>query len=183
MAIGTLTFSNNLTLNGGSETLIQINKSLSPSNDLAQVTGNLLYGGTLVLTNAGATSFSAGDSFKIFSAANYSGAFTNLSPVIPGVNLAWNTNSLTNGILSVVSKPTPPPHFGAMNSSGSNFVFSGANGVPNWPYWVLTSTGLTLAPSQWMVIASNHFDAAGNFNLTSPPAASTPLNFYRLKLQ
>ena len=66
-----------------------INKSVSPSNAVAQVTGSLAYGGTLIITNLGATAFAAGDSFKLFNAANYSGTFANLLPVISGINLAW----------------------------------------------------------------------------------------------
>ncbi len=98
VAIGTLAFNNNLTLGGGSVTVMGINKGSVPSNDLAQVSGTLIYGGTLTITNLGPSDFSAGDSFKLFSAATFFGAFTNIVPAIPDINLAWNTNSLGTGI-------------------------------------------------------------------------------------
>jgi hypothetical protein len=154
-----------------------------PSNDVAQVTGNLLYGGTLVITNLGTNAFSAGDSFKLFNAAVYNGAFTNIVPAIPAVNLAWNTNSLTNGVLSIVAAPTPPPKFGGLNFSGGNLVFSGTSGVPGWTYYVLASTNMASPLSQWQRIATNPFDGNGNFNFTNPPDPNAPQTFFLLKLQ
>jgi alpha-galactosidase len=179
-AIGTLTFGNNLTLNGGSSTQMKLNKSLA-TNDVVKVTGTLNYGGTLVLTNLSGA-LANGDSFKLFSAANYSGAFTNISPAIPGINLAWNTNGLPNGILSVIASPTPPPKIAAMKMSGNNFVLSGSNGVSGWPYYVLTSTNVSLPVTNWTILLSNTFDGGGNFNFTNP--ANGPVQqFYLLKLQ
>jgi alpha-galactosidase len=182
-SIGTLTFNNDLMLSNGSTTVVEINKSVSPSNDLAQVTGNVIYGGTLLITNLATNSYTAGDSFKLFNAANYSGVFTNIVPAIPAVNLAWNTNTLTNGILSVVSKPTAPPHISGMNLNGNNFVFSGIGGVPNWTYYLLASTNLGQPTTNWTVVSTNAFDAGGNFNFTNPNAANLPPTFYLLKLR
>jgi len=178
----TLSFSNNLTLNAGSLTVMQINKSLSPSNAVAQVTSNLIYGGTLMISNLGAVPFAAGDSFKLFNAAHYSGAFTGLTPVIPDVNLAWNTNNLTQGVLSVISSPTPPPVFKRTMLNGNNFILNGTNGVANWTYYVLASTNLQLPFSNWAVLSTNAFDAYGNFNFTSSPSPSQPPTFYLLQL-
>ena len=180
-AIGTLAFSNNLTLNGGSTTAMSLNKTLL-TNDVAQVAGTLTYGGTLMLTNLSGT-FAVNDRFKLFNAGSYSGAFTNIVPVIPAVNLAWNTNNLGGGILSIVSSPTPPPDFGGVVADGNNFVFSGTNGVSDWTYYVLTSTNLSLPLTNWTPIATNSFDRNGNFNFTNSPAPAAPQNFYLLKLQ
>jgi autotransporter-associated beta strand protein len=181
-SLTTLTFNNSLTLNGGSATVMEVSKSPT-TNDAAQVAGTLTYGGTLVITNISAGAFSAGDSFKLFNAAGYSGAFTNIVPVIPAVNLAWNTNNLGAGILSVVSSPTSPPKIGAMTASGNNFIFSGSNGVQNWTYYLLASTNLALPLTNWTAIATNTFDSGGNFNLTNPLTPNVPQAFYLLKLQ
>jgi autotransporter-associated beta strand protein len=179
----TLTFSNNLALNGGSRTLIEISKSVSPTNDSAQVTGTLTYGGMLTVTNIGAVPFAAGDNFKLFSAASYAGAFTGLAPAIPAVNLAWNTNNLNNGILSVIALPTARPRFGGVTVSGSNFILSGSNGVPNWTYYVLASTNLALPLTNWTTVSTNSFDSAGHFNFTNATGSGMPQTFYLLKLQ
>jgi len=48
------------------------------------------------------------------------------------VNLAWNTNNLSAGILSIVSAPTPSPQITSAVMIGGNFIFSATNGVPNW---------------------------------------------------
>src|SRR6185369_13002782 len=108
VSLSTLTFSNNLTLNGGSTTIFEVSKA-PDTNDFARVAGNFTLGGTIVITNVGATPYAPGDSFQLFSAGSYSSAFTNIQPVIPAVNLAWNTNNLSAGIVSVVSAPTPSP--------------------------------------------------------------------------
>ncbi|HZI33445.1 MAG TPA: autotransporter-associated beta strand repeat-containing protein, partial [Candidatus Binatia bacterium] len=180
--IGMLTFSTNLVLSSGSTTVMEINKTVSPSNDLAQVAGDVSYGGTLVITNVGAVSFAAGDSFKLFNAAEYSGAFTNIVPAIPGINLAWDTNALANGVLSVVSSPTPPPKFGGMNFTGGNLIFSGGNGVPDWPYYVLISTNLNAPMTNWTIVATNAFDSEGKFIFINSGGTDVPQMFYRLKL-
>ena len=181
--IGTMSLNNTLTFNSGSTMLVQINKSLSPSNSLAQVSGNAVYGGTLAVTNVGTNAFAAGDSFKIFTAAGYSGAFTGVVPAIPGINLAWNTNSLgSDGTLSVVASPTSSPQIVTSTMNGNNFVFSGSNGVPGWPYWVLSSTNLMLPTTNWSLISTGAFDASGNFIFTNPVDAGAPQNFYLLEL-
>ncbi len=181
-SIGTMTFNNNLTLNPGSTTVIQINKSLSPSNSLAQVAGNVSYSGTLVLTNLG-SAYAAGDSFKLFSAAGYAGAFTSISPIIPGLNLAWNTNTLANGILSIVSSPTARPTFGSFAMTGNNLTMNGSNGVPGWTYHVLTSTNLSLPVASWTIVATNSFDGSGNFNFTNSVGPGRPQQYFLLQLQ
>lgn len=181
-SLTTLAFATNLTLMGGSMTVIEINKSVSPTNDSAQVGGTLTYGGTLIVTNLGAAAFAPGDSFKIFSAANYSGAFTNVSPAIPGINLAWATNGLTNGMLSVVSSPTPPPQIGAAICTGNNIVLTGSNGVPNWLYIVLGTTNLAVPVSSWAPLATNQFDANGQFVVTNHLSTNGPQQYFLLRL-
>ncbi|HTX21804.1 MAG TPA: autotransporter-associated beta strand repeat-containing protein [Candidatus Aquilonibacter sp.] len=179
-ALTTMTFNNNLTLNGGSVTRMGISKSQLKS-DFAQVTGTVTYGGTLVITNLGG-SYAAGDSFKLFNAAGYSGAFTNIIPAIPGLNLAWDTSTLSSGSLSVVASPTPPPVFAGLTMNGNSLNFCGSNGVANWNYYVLCSTDLTLPLSNWTIVSSNCFDAGGNFSCTNLPATNSQL-FFRLQLQ
>jgi poly(beta-D-mannuronate) lyase len=177
-----LTLNNNVTLNSGSTTSMELNKALQ-TNDSAQVAGSLAYGGALVLTNFSG-SFANGDAFKLFTAGSYSGAFTAITPVIPDVNLVWNTNTLnTDGTLRIVSAPTPSPGFSSVTLSGGNVVFSGTNGPALWPYSVLGTTNITLPLSQWTPMTTNAFDASGNFNFTDPANVNAAQMFYLLKLQ
>jgi autotransporter-associated beta strand protein len=181
-ALATLTFNNNLTLNSGSTTVMELNKMLS-TNDVARVAGTLTYGGTLVLTNLSGI-LATNDSFKLFSAGSYGNAFANVVPAIPALNLAWNTNTLTSdGTLRVVTARTPPPKIGGLTSNGNNLVFRGSNGVPNWTYYVLASANAAVPLSEWQRITTNVFDAAGNFNFTNRFSPDTPRQFYLLQLQ
>ncbi|TAL02033.1 MAG: hypothetical protein EPO07_07745, partial [Verrucomicrobia bacterium] len=107
-SIGTLTFNNNVTLNSGSTTFIEINKTAN-TRDLVDDNATLTYGGTLQVTNLSG-SLALNDSFKIFDAATYAGAFSGFILPTLGGSLAWNTSSLvTNGTISVVSSATLPP--------------------------------------------------------------------------
>jgi hypothetical protein len=73
------------------------------TNDLVRGLTSVTYGGTLTLSNLSGT-ITASNTFRLFSANSYSGAFTALTPASPGQNLAWNTNTLTmDGTLRVTS--------------------------------------------------------------------------------
>jgi autotransporter-associated beta strand protein len=99
---GALTFGSSLTLASGSTNIFEI--STAPlTNSVATISGALICGGTLIVTNIGATALAAGDSFKLFNAGSYNGSFANvILPPLPA-GLGWNTNSLnTSGTLSVV---------------------------------------------------------------------------------
>jgi autotransporter-associated beta strand protein len=106
---GALTINNTLTLAAGSISRFEINKDVG-TNDLVQGLTSVTYGGTLTLTNTGSTAYAPGDSFKLFAASAYNGAFASVVPAIPAVGLLWDTNSLRiNGTLKVVVLPTPRP--------------------------------------------------------------------------
>jgi autotransporter-associated beta strand protein len=178
-SIGTLTFSNALTLAGGSTNFFEI--SHSPlANDLAVVSGALTGNGTLMVTNIGATALMAGDSFTLFNAGSYNGAFTNV--ILPSLNsgLAWNTNALnSSGVISVVS--TTPPVINSVSWSGNNFAFSGTGGVAGANFYVLASTNIGTPLSNWTPLLTNQFDGNGNFNFTNGTGTNAQ-NFYRLQL-
>lgn len=177
--LGVLTVNGNTTLSG--ITSMELSQTAG-TNDVLKVNGTLTYGGTLALTNLSGT-LANGTKFKLFNAVAYTGVFTNLTPVIPAVNLAWSTNSLTNGTLSVISSPTPPPRFSAVGVTGANILFSATNGVPNWPCWLLASTNLTLPLNQWTAVATNTFDGSGNLSFTNTANVNLTQTFYLLKLQ
>jgi autotransporter-associated beta strand protein len=177
---GTLTFSNTLTLNSGCTNYFEISKS-PLTNDVAKVLGTLTCGGTLIVTNIGATALAAGDSFKLFNAASYGGAFANvvLPPLVAG--LGWNTNMLnSNGTLAVVV--TAKPVIGTVSISGNGLAFNGAAGVANANYYLLGSTNLTAPVNSWTRLLTNQFDNNGNFNFTNPFATNSPQLFFRLQV-
>ncbi|MEY4385426.1 MAG: hypothetical protein RLY20_709, partial [Verrucomicrobiota bacterium] len=106
-AIGTLTFTGNLTFSAGSTSFIEINKTAG-TQDLADVGGTLTYGGTLVVTNLSGA-ITSGSSFKIFDAAGYAGSFASLNLPALSAGLAWSTNALsTSGTISVITTNVSP---------------------------------------------------------------------------
>jgi len=172
-----LAIGNNLTLNAGSTTRLQIQHS-PLNNSSVNVGNNLILGGALVVTNLGGA-LTNGDSFQLFSAGNFAGAFSSLTLPTLATNLVWNTNALkTAGALSVVT--LKPPTISGLLLNGANLVLAGTGGVNGWPYLLLATTNL--AAPQWIPIATNQFDAEGNFILTNAINSGLPTQYFRVKL-
>jgi autotransporter-associated beta strand protein len=137
--IGTLTCTNQVTFNSGGTAVIEINKSTG-ARDRLEVGATLTYGGLLQVTNLAGT-LAPGDSFKIFEAPAYLGAFASYS--LPGLasNLSWDVSALaTSGTISVIVTNLVPPgsnlppalaHYefegNAQDSSGNGFHGTPAN--------------------------------------------------------
>jgi len=124
--------SNSLAVQSGGSISMDVNAATGASDEIAGMT-QLTYGGRLVLNNQ-AGSFSATNTFKLFDASTYAGAFSSISPASPGTGLDWDTSTLaTDGtlrIIDVVISPTTNVMESRMgnSTSGSNnpaFSFSG----------------------------------------------------------
>jgi autotransporter-associated beta strand protein len=175
-AIGTLTLNNSPVLNGG--LLLKVNRNNgTPLNDqIAVPTGVITYAGTLTVSNLGA-SLTAGDSFKLFSAASYQGGFARMNLPALGSGLAWNTNGLTNGALSVVT--TVGPKFASLTESAAgNFQFSGT-GAAGVTYTLNAATNIT-PPVVWRFVTNAVADQTGLFELFDLSATNFPQRFYRI---
>jgi autotransporter-associated beta strand protein len=180
--IATMTFNNGLRLNLDSTTMLKFSKDQG-TNDQVKVGGGLAYGGTLVLINTGSNSLAAGDSFQLFNAAGYQGAFQSISPSL-GPGLIWDTSELTtNGVLRVVTAKLPL--FNMPVLIGNDLIFSGTGGQPaiaGAPYYILSSTNLSLPSAQWIPVVTNFLDNNGNFIFTNAWSPASPATFYRLQL-
>lgn len=183
--VGTLTVSNSVVLAG--TTFMKISKTAN-TNDVLRTSGSVNYGGTLVVSNILGTLVGS-ESYKLFSAANYSGGFSTIIPAIPGAGLTWNTNNLTvNGTISVVGtgggSPTTNAAITKVTLVGTNLVVHGTNNnVPNtsFHYVVLTSADITNALSNWTPIITNTFKSDGTFDYTNPIVPGTPRQFIDVK--
>ncbi len=176
-----LAIGNDLTLAAGSTTWMQIQHS-PLTNNIVNIGGTLTAGGTLVLTNVGSSTLTNGDSFQLFNAANYVGAFNNLILPTLATNLLWNTNALaTAGMISVVALNSPA--ISSLQLTGGSLVINGTSGPNGWPFVILSATNL--AAPQWLPVATNQFDGSGNFSLTLTNAVNPiqPQTFYKLQLQ
>ncbi len=100
---------------------------------------------------------------------------------IPGYG-SYLFNNVANSSVDLVfvSLPATPPGFSAVPRNEASLLFSGTNGIPNWPYYVLASTNMALPLAQWPSVATNFFDGAGNFTFTHRPNATA--SFYVLEL-
>lgn len=179
-SVGTLTFSNSLTLTSGCTNIFEISK-LPLTNDVAKISGTLANGGLLIVTNIGVVTLAAGDSYQLFNAASYTGTFSSVQlPPLP-FGLVWNTNSLdTAGTISVVLATTPV--IGSISISSGGLVFSGVGGVGGGNYYLLAATNLALPQTNWTRLVTNQFDASGNFNFTNPMNINSAQSFYLLQL-
>jgi autotransporter-associated beta strand protein len=171
-SIGTLVVNGTVTLNGGGTTVMEINRSASPSNDVLSAT-SIAFGGTLTVVNTGGT-LQAGDTFQLFAGA-FSGDFavTNLPALGTGLN--WNWNPAT-GMLSVQSAvSTTPPHLTNSVSGGSLFL--------SWPADHLGWRLETQTNSRSIGLSNNWVTVPGSASVTStnfPITPVTPTVFFRL---
>jgi autotransporter-associated beta strand protein len=109
VSIGTLTLNTPPTFNGTNFMEINRNGGTPLADKILLTSGTLHYGGTLVVSNTGAT-LTGGEVFTNFSASSYSGAFgtTVLPPLSTGLN--WDTSALTvNGTIKVNRRPVASP--------------------------------------------------------------------------
>ncbi len=99
--IGNFSFNSNLNLGGN--LAIEVNKSLSLSNDFVVVTGVLTNSGagTLVVSNLG-PALAVGDTFTLFSKPLTNGA----ALTVKGAGVNWINNLAVDGSISVIAPPT-----------------------------------------------------------------------------
>jgi len=188
-AIGTLTISSDLTLDGN--VYIRVNKALSPaqSNDMVYVSGSLtnMGAGTVTVTNCGVAALVPGDTFYIFSGAVSNGT----SLAIAGGGVTWSNRLAVDGsiqalsLLNTIIVPTNSAHIGSFKMNGLNVVIGGTNGVNGGTYYLLESTNLAKPLSQWTTVATNVVNtngASGAFTFTGTNAITTglPQQFYIL---
>jgi Glucose / Sorbosone dehydrogenase. len=84
-------------------------------------------------------------------------------------------NSIIKRILSVI------PSFNSVVLSSGNLVASGAGGLPGKSYYVLGSTDLTTPLTSWTRLATNSFDALGNFIFTNAVVEGVSQQFLRVQ--
>jgi autotransporter-associated beta strand protein len=172
--LGRLTVNNNVSLQAGSTTRMEISKA-ADTNDVLRPNGSLSYGGTLVVTNL-AGDLAPGDSFQLFQAASYFSSFAafNLPPLNTG--LFWDTTRLANGALAVVA--VPPQITDVTRLSDGNFLFTGT-GAAGLTYELRAATNLA-PPIEWGVVTNAVADGNGISRFPDPGATNYPQRFYRV---
>ncbi len=176
--IGRLTVSNSLTLAGNSTARMEISRNGGvPTNDVALVSGALTQNGALVVTNIGTNALAAGDSFTLFKAGGYTGAFMNLTLPALTNGLVWNTGSLaTNGTISIQVLPVITNL--SMAANRSSFTLAGT-GSANQTYVLLAATNLP-SPT-WTPVQTNQADTTGAVGFTDLRTTNYARRFYRIQ--
>ena len=174
-SVGTITFNDGLILAGN--LFIEVDKSLSPSNDMAMVTGTLTNAGTgtLTVTNLGATPLIAGDSFTLFSQPLTNGSALT---IVSDGGVVWTNKLEVDGSIQVVSVPQTGPSYLQWAVTGGNtlgFTWTNANVKLQAQ---TNAAGIVLGDTNW-------FDYPGGgsspVNVTIDPA--NPAVFFRLRSQ
>jgi hypothetical protein len=135
----------------------------------------LALGGTLQL-NLNGDPLVAGDSFKLFSFASASGAFTSISPANPAVGLQWDTSHLTSdGTLRVTSVNATPTNITTV-VSGSTLTLSWPADHTGWRLQVQTNLVSLGLGTNWSDVPGSTL--VNSVNVTLDPANGTV--FYRM---
>jgi autotransporter-associated beta strand protein len=166
--IGTMTFAGSLALSGN--LAVEINKLLTPSNDLCVVNGVLTNGGTglITVTNLG-PACAAGDSFKLFSQPVLNGDALTITPA-PGANLAWVNQLAFDGTIRVAS--TVPTNITVLAAANNLLTLS----------WPADHTGWRLQMQTNDLASTNWVDVEGSVNTNQIffPVESASNAFFRL---
>jgi hypothetical protein len=175
-SIGKLTFGSVPNFNGTNFMRIDRNGGASLSDKIILSSGTLNYGGTLVVSNAGAT-LTGGEVFTNFVAPAYSGAFA--GTILPVLNsgLNWYTGGLTTkGTIKVNRSPvaklltfTNVPPFVLqipMASLTSNATDADLDTVTLAGINLTTTNGITLLTNDTFILYSNYVSVIDQFNYT-----------------
>ena len=102
------------------------------------------------------------------------------------LNIATNNGAALTQLADLTlytSRSTiPQPVINRTTSGNNTLVVSGIAGPPAGQYYILAATNVALPASQWSVVATNQFDAAGNFVFTNTLVPNAQTRFFRLSL-
>jgi fibronectin-binding autotransporter adhesin len=120
-SVGTLTFNGNLDIGGN--VAVEVDKSLSPSNDVVVVLGTLtkVGTGTLTVANLGST-LVVGDKFTLFSQPVANGA----ALTVTGGGATWINNLEVDGSITVSTVTAPPTLNFTTTGNSLQFTWTGS---------------------------------------------------------
>ena len=176
--VQSMNFSNNLTLQAGSTYVADVGYDgvSATSNDVANVTGTLSYGGALTV-NAIGSPLVAGNSFKLFNTTGTpSGSFatTNLPALGTGLGWNWNPATATLAVVAAVNTNPATANFQATFSSGS-LHFTWAADHLGWQLYT-NAIGLS-ATGSWFPVSGS----AAVTSETIPANPAAPHVFFQLR--
>jgi hypothetical protein len=175
-SVGTFALYGDLTLSGN--LFIEVDKSLSQSNDAVIVVGTLTNAGTgtVTVTNLG-SALAAGNSFQLFDKPVLNGqALT----VVSSGGIVWTNKLAVDGSIAVLSAPpaaVPATNLTIVAVGPTSFNLGGA-GATNSAYGVYASTNVTLPMTNWWLIGVTNSNGGGVIQFLDPLATNAQ-RFYR----
>ena len=171
--LGTLTINNTLSLNG--TTYLELNQAAATNDSVAGLS-SVTFGGTLSLANLAGT-LTTNDSFKLFSAGSYGGAFTSVTPAVPAPGLAWDLSTLTtDGTLRLLSTVSLAPfNLGTVVSNGTLTLSWPADHI-GWRLQVQTNDVFTGLGTNWQDVSGATLTNQENFLMDTTQGSV----FYRM---
>ena len=175
---GTLTFSNPPVLNGGIVLKVNRNNGAPLNDQILLPSSGVAYGGTLTVSNVG-DSLQAGDTFQLFKATGYGGAFAATNLPTLGAGLAWSNSVAVNGSLAVLSTVSLVPTNLLFGLSGNYLTLSWPADHAGWRLLMQTSNlalGISAATNDWMTVPNSQLTN----QLTLPLDVTLPDEYFRL---
>jgi hypothetical protein len=158
-----LTVNNTLTLAGA--TVMEINRSMGQNSDLVRGVTTLTYGGTLTVQNVGAP-LQLGDTFNLFDAATFVGAFASITLPPLGPGLYWDATWLgVDGTIRVVIAPEiagQPQARSSLYNGSVNFSVAVTN-TPALYQWYQNNNPIPGANGATLPVNNLTCAAAGNY--------------------
>ena len=174
---GSFNVAGNLANNGTIE--LKLNKAgPTLSNDRLQGLSQITYGSTLKLDISG-DPLTTSDSFKLFDATSYAGAFTTIEPPVPVWGLAWDTSTLaSDGTLRIAPGPdTNPTNITtAVVGGGATLQLSWPAGHTGWALEAQTNAPGAGIGTNWTTVPGSR--ATNQLFVPIDPANGSV--FYRL---
>jgi fibronectin-binding autotransporter adhesin len=176
-SVGTLTINSDLTLNGN--LAIEVNRSLSPSNDIVNVSGVLTNGGsgTVTVNNLG-PALAAGNKFTLFNQPLLNGG----ALTVTGASATWSNRLALDGSIVmtaiVVSQPTTITNVTRLGDGNVQFSFSGTGGQA-YRIWASTNVAATPVTNTWTLLTNATF-SGGMETFKDLQATNFPRRFYNI---
>ena len=144
-----------------------------PSLFISQISSGqlVLSGSSITVNNAGTSPLGTGTYSLIQVAAGGTISLGTPTVTVTGNGLAPSATASISvsgeSVNLVVSTGASIPAINSVTLSGTDLIFSGANGPDNHTYYVLASTNVALPLAQWTSIATNTFSPTGTFSVTN----------------
>ncbi len=173
-SVGTLLITNTLTFQAGSTNIMHLDP-LNGTNDSISGLRSVSFGGKLILTNMN-DSFSAGDTFKLFTAANYGDSFSSIVwPPLSG-NLYWTNRLALDGTIAVEVALNTTPTILASAVVGNSLELSWPDDHTGWRLEGQTNAPGASLTTKWFTVPGS----AETNRIFIPVNSTNGSAFYRL---